>query len=82
MLGFKNQILRVKDRDVFPMILVGNKADLESERQVQQSEARDFAKQLNIPYIETSAKQKLNVDTCYQELVRVIRFVMRHDVLI
>lgn len=29
------QILRVKDRDDFPIVLVGNKADLEAQRQVQ-----------------------------------------------
>ncbi|XP_045148566.1 ras-related protein R-Ras [Echinops telfairi] len=28
------QILRVKDRDDFPVVLIGNKADLESQRQV------------------------------------------------
>lgn len=28
------QILRVKDRDDFPIVLVGNKADLETQRQV------------------------------------------------
>ena len=32
--SFQQQILRVKDRDYFPMILVGNKCDLEGERQV------------------------------------------------
>lgn len=32
--GFHQQILRVKDKDNFPMILVGNKCDLEYERQV------------------------------------------------
>ncbi|RLW10093.1 hypothetical protein DV515_00002490 [Chloebia gouldiae] len=31
---FQRQILRVKDRDEFPMILVGNKADLDHQRQV------------------------------------------------
>ncbi|KAG1661798.1 Ras-like protein 2 [Nymphon striatum] len=31
---FHKQILRVKDRDEFPMLLVGNKADLESKRTV------------------------------------------------
>ncbi|XP_043405730.1 ras-related protein R-Ras2 isoform X1 [Chelonia mydas] len=30
---FQRQILRVKDRDEFPMILVGNKADLDHQRQ-------------------------------------------------
>ena len=32
---FHKQILRVKDRDEFPMILVGNKADLEAHRVVR-----------------------------------------------
>lgn len=36
---FQRQILRVKDRDEFPMILVGNKADLEQHRQVSGTEA-------------------------------------------
>jgi len=31
---FHKQILRVKDREEFPMILVGNKADLELQRVV------------------------------------------------
>ncbi|XP_075772924.1 ras-related protein R-Ras isoform X2 [Pelodiscus sinensis] len=31
---FHTQILRVKDRDDFPMILVGNKADLDLQRQL------------------------------------------------
>lgn len=31
---FHRQILRVKDRDEFPMLIVGNKADLESQRAV------------------------------------------------
>ena len=31
---FQQQILRVKDRDYFPIIIVGNKCDLEAEREV------------------------------------------------
>ena len=31
---FQQQILRVKDRDYFPMVVVGNKCDLEGERDV------------------------------------------------
>ena len=33
-LTFQQQILRVKDRDYFPIIIVGNKCDLDSEREV------------------------------------------------
>jgi len=31
---FQQQILRVRDKDYFPVMLVGNKCDLEHERQV------------------------------------------------
>lgn len=31
---FQKQILRVKDRDEFPMLLVGNKSDLDHQRRV------------------------------------------------
>jgi GTPase KRas protein len=34
---FYEQILRVKDKDYFPMIVVGTKCDLEYERQVETS---------------------------------------------
>lgn len=33
---FQQQILRVKDKDYFPMVVVGNKCDLENEREVSQ----------------------------------------------
>lgn len=33
-LTFQQQILRVKDKDYFPIIIVGNKCDLDGERVV------------------------------------------------
>lgn len=37
------QILRVKDRDDFPIVLVGNKADLETQRQVWDAPSPDHS---------------------------------------
>ncbi|CAK8688948.1 unnamed protein product [Clavelina lepadiformis] len=72
--NFHRQILRVKDRDDFPMILVGNKCDLENPtRVVTQSEAKQMAKEFGVPYIETSAKLKINVEQAFYDLVRSIR---------
>eukprot|EP00048_Salpingoeca_helianthica_P014749 m.223333 g.223333 ORF g.223333 m.223333 type:complete len:194 (-) comp16233_c0_seq1:446-1027(-) len=71
--SFCQQILRVKDKDEFPMILVGNKADLENERQVSTQEGKDLGKTLKIFHLETSAKQRVHVDTAFHELVRIIR---------
>ncbi|XP_013921200.1 PREDICTED: ras-related protein R-Ras [Thamnophis sirtalis] len=70
---FHTQILRVKDRDEFPMVLVGNKTDLDHYRQVTEEEARYFARENRIPYMEASAKVRFNVDESFYELVRAIR---------
>lgn len=70
---FHKQILRVKDRDEFPMLLVGNKADLEHYRTVSADEAAALGRQFKIPYIECSAKLRMNVDQVFHELVRIVR---------
>jgi GTPase KRas protein len=70
---FHQQICRVKDKDLFPMVLVANKSDLESERQVSSQEGRDLAKQYGCHYIETSAKLRVNVDQAFHQVVRDIR---------
>ncbi|KAI8437314.1 hypothetical protein MSG28_011675 [Choristoneura fumiferana] len=70
---FHKQILRVKDRDEFPMLMVGNKADLEVQRVVSLDEAQALSRQLKVPYIECSAKARMNVDQAFHELVRLVR---------
>lgn len=70
---FQRQILRVKDRDEFPMILIGNKAHLDHQRQVTQEEGQQLARQLKVTYMEASAKIRMNVDQAFHELVRVVR---------
>ncbi|KAI5279476.1 Ras GTPase [Ascosphaera acerosa] len=44
---FQQQILRVKDKDRFPMMLVGNKCDLDAERAVSQQGGNS----LPLPYL-------------------------------
>jgi len=70
---FHKQVLRVKDRDEFPMLIVGNKADMDRQRQVSTADCEDMAKQLKTPFIECSAKNRMNVDQAFHELVRLIR---------
>lgn len=70
---FHQQILRVKDKDYFPVVVVANKCDLEYERQVQANEGRELAKRFNAQCIETSAKQRVNVDEAFIAVVRAIR---------
>ncbi|XP_014242783.1 ras-like protein 2 [Cimex lectularius] len=73
MYKFHRQILRVKDRDEFPMLMVGNKADLENQRMITTTEAQNVSRELRIPYIECSAKHRINVDQAFHELVRIVR---------
>ena len=71
---FHTLILRVKDKDSYPMILVANKVDLVHLRQVSQEQGQELANMLKIPYIETSAKNPpINVDKAFHEVVRIIR---------
>ncbi|PVH13611.1 Ras-like protein 1 [Candidozyma duobushaemuli] len=69
---FYEQIQRVKDSDNVPVLIVGNKSDLEIERQVSYEEGAEFAKALNCPFLETSAKQRINVEEAFYGLVRSI----------
>ncbi|XP_076328271.1 ras-related protein Ral-A-like isoform X1 [Tachypleus tridentatus] len=69
---FREQILRVKGDENIPFLLVGNKADLEDKRQVAVDEAQSKAQQWNVPYVETSAKTRANVDKVFFDLMREI----------
>uniref|UniRef100_A0A671NU70 Ras-related protein Rap-1b n=1 Tax=Sinocyclocheilus anshuiensis TaxID=1608454 RepID=A0A671NU70_9TELE len=58
----REQILRVKDTEDVPMILVGNKCDLEDERVVGKEQGQNLARQWNnCAFLESSAKSKINV---------------------
>uniref|UniRef100_G1LQ08 small monomeric GTPase n=1 Tax=Ailuropoda melanoleuca TaxID=9646 RepID=G1LQ08_AILME len=60
---FREQILRVKaEEDKIPLLVVGNKSDLEERRQVPIEEARSKAEEWGVQYVETSAKTRANVD--------------------
>jgi GTPase SAR1 family protein len=53
-------------------VIFGNKSDLEKEREVTTNEAREFAKSINVPLYETSAKTRTNVEDAFLELVRQV----------
>ena len=49
--------------------LVGNKSDLVDNRVISQIEANNFAEEHNLPYIETSAKEGVNIDELFEESI-------------
>ncbi|KAG9330706.1 hypothetical protein JZ751_022392 [Albula glossodonta] len=70
----RDQIIRVKRCDRVPMILVGNKVDLEGEREVSAGEGKALAEDWNCPFMETSAKNKGSVDELFAEIVRQMNY--------
>lgn len=54
-----------------PIIIVGNKSDLEEERQVSREEGENFAKKINCNFYEVSAKTGYNVATVFDEIAQV-----------
>jgi GTPase SAR1 family protein len=52
----------VKNDENIPFLLVGNKSDLNEKRKVPLAECQGRAQQWGVPYVETSAKTRDNVD--------------------
>ncbi|CAO3701483.1 unnamed protein product [Rhizopus microsporus] len=69
----REQIIRVKGSDNVPMVLVGNKCDLENERVVSREKGMILSQQWGgKPFYETSARFKINVDEVFYDVVRQI----------
>jgi small GTP-binding protein len=69
---FFELIQQVKEDQIqkVPLVLVGNKVDMAPQRKVTLQEAQDLAKSYNAGYIETSAKNGINVNEAFEMLVR------------
>lgn len=67
---YREQIKRVKDAEEVPMVLVGNKCDLQQSWAVNMTQAREVARQYGVPFVETSAKTRMGVDDAFYTLVR------------
>jgi len=55
-------------KKTIPMLLLGNKVDL--EREVEREESEDLAKRLGCEYLETSAKTGINVEKAFEIVAR------------
>lgn len=74
----RDQIVRIKDDPFVPIVIVGNKCDLEEQRAVSRSRAFSISSSWNnAPYYETSARVRRNVDEAFVDLCRQI---IRKDV--
>ncbi len=63
------QIEKHAKENVFKF-LVGNKSDLVEERKVTYEEAKQYADEHELPYIETSAKEGININELFDSSIK------------
>eukprot|EP01083_Nonionella_stella_P267853 905100_1 len=68
-----DKLLREKDKERVPVVLVGNKCDLVADRQVTFDQGKNLALSYDCPFFESSAKDCINNEVCFFEIIREIR---------
>ena len=77
LLALREQVLRIKDSESVPMVLIGNKCDLDDDRVISIDDGMNVSQQWGlVPFYETSAMYKTNVDEAF---IDVVRQVMRKE---
>ena len=64
-----------------PIILFGNKCDLMEKREVEEEEAEEFANKINLLYLETSAKENINIKEGFEKIIELAYEKTRNTVL-
>uniref|UniRef100_A0A6B2LK28 Uncharacterized protein n=1 Tax=Arcella intermedia TaxID=1963864 RepID=A0A6B2LK28_9EUKA len=60
-----------KGWDNFPIVVAGNKIDLDDKRVISKESGEELAKQLGCSFIETSAKAPINVNELFETCARM-----------
>ena len=71
-LSFWNEQVNLNAPEKTKYIIVGNKKDLEEKREVKTEEGANFAKENNVQFYETSAKDGTNVNEVFELLAKEI----------
>jgi len=58
LMTLRDEIIRIKDDETIPIVLVGNKADLEDQRYVARTKGFAISQQWGAPYYEASARTR------------------------
>ena len=69
--NYYSKEIRERCNKNIPVVLIGNKLDLENEREVSQEEAIILAKQENYVFRETSCKTNQNVANAFEALIEL-----------
>ncbi|ELP93573.1 hypothetical protein EIN_062680 [Entamoeba invadens IP1] len=69
----RDMVIQIKcwdNKTGLPIVLCGNKCDLESERKVTTEEGQKLADEFQCAFFETSAKNNTNLDVMFQVVVK------------
>ena len=76
----RERIVRKKDSENVPMILVGNKCDLKDQRVISKEQGAQLARSFNnCAFLESSAKTNINVNEIFCNLVIKINKQMENS---
>eukprot|EP00831_Metopus_contortus_P068992 TRINITY_DN6184_c0_g2_i1.p1 TRINITY_DN6184_c0_g2~~TRINITY_DN6184_c0_g2_i1.p1 ORF type:complete len:100 (-),score=13.12 TRINITY_DN6184_c0_g2_i1:23-322(-) len=65
---FHEQLVTFRSNPNVPIIVVGNKSDNESNRQIKKEDGQKFASCIHADFIESSAKNDINVTQIFKTL--------------
>jgi len=70
------EICRIKDSEIFPKILIGNKCDISESERGEKAVSFDFGKKfsigINSSFLETSALKRYNIDECFNNIIEQV----------
>jgi small GTP-binding protein len=70
---FYRNLVRTKGPSNIPLVICGNKCDLKDQRVVSKVEGEELALKLSAVFLETSARENLNIEAMFRALVKEIR---------
>ena len=65
------KIVNKKGKNFYGVVIVGNKCDLEENRQIKKEDVEEYANKIKVGNIETSALNNINVNEAFLALVQI-----------
>lgn len=75
----RDKILNSIGADSMPMVLVGNKCDLNFQRQVETADGEALARKYKCEFLETSVRDNVNINRAFESLVDEIEKIQNPE---
>lgn len=75
----RDKILNSIGSDNIPLVLIGNKSDLNYQRQVDEHDGQRLAREFGCKFLETSVKDNLNISGAFEGLIDEIERVQNPE---